>query len=62
MMGGVFLLAVVVAGDGPGPHVGPGPDVRIPQVGEMPGLHPFVQDRFFHFHEVADVHPCPQVA
>ncbi len=60
--GRVFLLAVVVAGDGPGPDVGAGPHVRIPQVGEVACLDAFMENRLLHFHEVAHMHPGPEIA
>src|SRR5207249_10086411 len=57
----VLLLSVVVAGDGPGPHVDPCADLRVTQVSQVIRLAPAPDLALLGLHEISDPHLFSQV-
>ena len=58
--GGVFVHAIVIAGDGACADVGFAADARVAEIGKVHGLGALTEHAFFHFDEIADARAFEQ--
>src|SRR5258706_974201 len=55
-IGEMLVVAVVIAGDGPGADIAGGANPRIADIGQMIGFDALLQTRVLYFDEIADMH------
>jgi hypothetical protein len=58
--GGMFFMAIIVAGDGARAHIHFFPKGGVSEVTEVIGLSASADHRFFYFYEIADPRSFPQ--